>query len=178
MMSGGRQLVCLLLSLALVLPAALPVTGAAEASQVRGVLLDAEGLPATGYQVGLRSESGDFFLSASTGADGHFELTGLPAGNYRLVAFDPEGAEFPVLSEPIALAAGAVERLEVRIASGATPPGRVRPAAAAKRGSLSNWFGGLPIAAKIGIVVVGAFAVYKAVDSDSSPAAPVSPSQP
>lgn len=182
-MSGMfRRPLSLWLIVLLLAPAGAAFANGGGPAQLRGVLLTEQGLPAVGYQVGLRRDNGDFFLSAPTTADGHFELTSLPPGSYQLVAFDPEGAEFPVLSEKIALSPGAVERMEVRISSKATPPGRSAPGAKATgRGSkLGLWWKGLPIAAKIGIVTVGAFAVYQAVDSsgDSSPQAPVSPSEP
>lgn len=163
-------------------PAGVALAEGGTPAQLRGVLLTEQGLPAVGYQVGLRRDNGDFFLSASTTSDGHFELTSLPPGSYELVAFDPEGAEFPVLSEKVVLSPGAVERMEVRISSKATPPGRsAPPAKSAGQGSkLGLWWRGLPTAAKIGIVTVGAFAVYQVVDNSgsSSPSAPVSPSEP
>jgi len=182
-MSGTfRRPLSLWLIVLLLAPAGVVLAEGGAPAQLRGVLLTEQGLPAVGYQVGLRRDNGDFFLSATTTADGHFGLTSLPPGSYELVAFDPEGAEFPVLSAEIVLNPGAVERMELRISSKATPPGRSAPhSRAAGRGSkLALWWKGLPTAAKIGIVTVGAFALYQVLDSsdNNSRPAPVSPSEP
>ncbi len=159
-----------------------PLLAQPATASLRGVLLTAEGLPAVGYQVGLRSAEGDLFISAPATADGHFNISELPAGRYRLVAFDEKGAQFPVLSEEIALKPGAIERLEIRISGSGLPPGRTASGGGAAPGRASRllkWWKGFPLAGKIGIVAVGAFAVYQAVDNgDSSPERPVSPSAP
>lgn len=147
-------------------------------AQVRGVLLTEDGLPAAAYQIGLKNAAGDLFLSAPAGPDGHFELIQLPPDRYRMVAFDSQGVEFPLISHELTLQGGQVERIEIRIASDGTPPGRGRRAApVSSRQGLRDWWRGFPLAGKIGIVVVGAFAVYEVVD-DSSSSAPVSPSSP
>ncbi len=172
-----RRLTSLLAILAIVLPVS-SLAFAQNVAQVRGVLLTEEGLPAVGYQVALKNDAGDLFLSPQTGKDGFFELAQLPADTYRLVAFDPKGAEFPILSKGVQLEAGQVERVEIRLAAGqAMPPGRTPLAPAASGGSgVVGWFKGLPIIAKVGIVAVGAFAIYEAVDDDDDDD-PVSPSQ-
>ncbi|MDQ7007476.1 MAG: carboxypeptidase-like regulatory domain-containing protein [Acidobacteriota bacterium] len=160
-----------------------PLFAQPATAALRGVLLDAEGLPAVAYQVGLRSAEGDLFLSAPATIDGHFNISDLPAGRYRLVAFDEKGAEFPVLSEEITLKPGTVERLEIRISGTSAPPGRAASSSTAPAGGagrhLVQWWKGFPLAAKVGVVAVGAFAVYQAVDSsDPAPERPVSPSAP
>lgn len=93
-------------------------------AQVRGVLLMPNGLPAEGYQVGLRNDLGDLFLSAATGQDGTFAIESLPPAAYRLVAFTPDGAEVSVLGRRVELAAGQVERVELRLGEQEFAPGR------------------------------------------------------
>lgn len=145
-------------------------------AQIRGVLLDAEGMPAVGHQIGLKSATGDLMLSAPTGADGHFVLSQLPPGRYEIVAYDADGAEFPIMSDEVALEPGQIARLEVRISGAPHPPGRTRPAAAPA--SSGGGFRGLSTLTKVGIVVGGAFAVALALDSDDDPTPSVSPSVP
>jgi len=144
-------------------------------AQIRGVLLDAEGMPAVGHQLGLKSATGDLMLSAPAGADGQFVLSQLPPGRYEIVAYDADGAEYPIVSDEVALEPGQIARIEVRIAGAPHPPGRVRPAAQASSG---GGFRGLPMLTKVGIVVGGAFAIALALDSDDDPAPSVSPSVP
>ncbi len=182
MSSQLRFVVAPLLTGALVLLVGLasstPILANEIFAQVRGVLLTEDGLPAAGYQVGLKNVSGDLFLSAPAGSDGHFELIQLPPDRYRMVAFDPQGVEFPLISHELTLQGGQVERIEIRIASKGTPPGRGGRAAPASSGNgLRGWWRAFPLAGKIGVVAVGAFAVYQVVD-DSASSAPVSPSSP
>jgi hypothetical protein len=149
-------------------------------AQIRGVLLDREGMPAVGHQIGVKSGTGDLMLSAPTGADGHFVVSQLPPGKYELVAIDPDGAQYPVASAEVTLQPGQIARLEVRIAGGAQPPGRTRSAGPVQESDGAfAWFRELPMVAKAGIVVAGAFAVAVAVDDDDDDAGPpVSPSSP
>lgn len=181
-MSSRAPAPWILLAVLLASPFGPLLAQAATTASLRGVLLSAEGLPAVGYQVGLRSAEGDLFISAPASADGHFNVSDLPPGRYRLVAFDEQGAEFPVLSREITLAPGAIERLEIRISGTSLPPGRSASGggAPARLGSrLTRWWKGFPLAGKIGVVAVGAFAAYQAVDGgDSTPERPVSPSAP
>ena len=174
-----RAIALVLAALLLVSPAT--VLAAEEGlAQIRGVLLDQQGMPAVGHQIGVKSGAGDLMLSAPTGADGHFVLSQLPPGRYELVAFDADGAQFPVASEPVTLEPGQIARMEVRIAGPAQPPGRTRtPAPAEQSRGAFGWFRDLPGYAKVGIVVAGAFAVALALDDDDDEEAPpVSPSSP
>jgi hypothetical protein len=143
-------------------------------------LLDHQGMPAVGHQIGVKSGAGDLMLSPPTGQDGHFVLNNLPPGKYELVAFDPEGAQFPVVSEEVTLEPGQIERLEVRISGPAQPPGRTRspePTSATGSKGVVGWFRGLSTVSKVAIVVAGAAAVGLAVDSDDDDETPpVSPS--
>lgn len=178
-----RRVLAVLLTMALVLPTATVLAAEEGLAQIRGVLLDQQGLPAVGHQVGLKSGAGDLMLSPPTGQDGHFVLTNLPPGQYELVAFDPDGAQFPVVSDPVTLEPGQIERIEVRIAGPAQPPGRTpspEPAPApAGSGGLSGWFSGLSTLGKVGVVVAGAGAIALGVsafdDDDDEPASPHSP---
>ncbi|MFN7967522.1 MAG: carboxypeptidase-like regulatory domain-containing protein [Acidobacteriota bacterium] len=163
-----RRVLSLLLVSMLVLPLtaiAAPPAAAANASEVRGVLLSADGTPALGFQIGLRSKTGDLFLSAPTGADGAFAVESLPPDTYRVVAFAPDGAEFPVLGREVALKAGQVERIEARLAEKSISPGSLQGAsdkgAAAGTTSKKRGFAGFwgTTGGKIAVIVGGAFAV-------------------
>ena len=111
-----RRAVALLTLFAILVPTATlaQATGTAE---VRGVLLDTGGLPAKGFQIGLKTPDGNLFLSKATLADGTFVVDGLPPATYQLVAFAPDGGEVPVVAKQMALAAGQKERVEIRLAS-------------------------------------------------------------
>ncbi|GEM_PF-3647738 len=189
-MHATRTILALVLALALGLGPAWAAGGAAAGTaQLRGVLLDNEGMPARGYQVGLRSADGDLFLSTATGPDGAFVVQIVPPGKYELVAFAPDGSEFPVLSKPVVLKEGQVARLEIRIgpkgyapghapakAAGATGKGATAGAAGAggavTAGALASWW--VPLA----VVVGGAFAVNAASDNDKGSEPEASPSSP
>ena len=115
------------LSLLLVLGLSLPLGALAQApapGQLRGVLLDGEGLPAEGYQVSAKAANGDLFNSTMSAADGSFVVPGMPAGEYTLVAIAPDGSEYPVIGGPIKIGAGETQRLELRIADIGMAPGR------------------------------------------------------
>lgn len=142
---------------------------APKPAQVRGVLLDSQGLPAKGYQIALKDKVGNLFMSGPSGADGAFAVNAVPPSTYRLTAFAPDGTEFPVLSKEVALKAGQMERVEIRLSGkGAAPgradqaksakaPGAQKKAAAAAPPSAAK--GGVPTAALVAIVVAGVFAV-------------------
>ncbi len=191
-MNATRTVLAVLLAVVLGLGPAVAAAGAAAGTaQLRGVLLDAEGMPAHGYQVGLRNADGDLFLSTATGPDGSFAVQIVPPGKYELVAFAPDGSEFPVLSKPVTLKEGQVARLEIRLGAKGFAPGHApaRAAAAAGKGggaaaagaggttaaaagALASWW--LPLA----VVVGGAFAVNSLDDNDPGPEPEASPSSP
>jgi hypothetical protein len=171
MMAGGsmrsqvRSPVALLLAFLLAAPAAAATAPPAAApagkglAQVRGVLLDPEGMPAQGYQVALRGKAGDLFISAPSGVDGAFVIDQLPPGAYRMAAFAPDGAEFPVLAKEISLSAGQVERIEIQLAKKGFAPGRAETPPAGETAAKPGKKGGLSKGAIIGIVVGGVAAV-------------------
>jgi len=187
-MHATRMILALVLALALGLGPAWAAGGAAAGTaQLRGVLLDAEGMPARGYQVGLRSADGDLFLSTATGPDGAFVVQIVPPGKYELVAFAPDGSEFPVVSKPIVLKEGQVARMEIRIGPKGYAPGHAPARAggaagkgtagatagtAATGGVLASWW--VPLA----VVVGGAFAVSALDDDDKGSEPEASPSNP
>lgn len=167
-----------LLALYLVVLVALPPLLAASPSTatVRGVLLTKDGLPAEGYQIGLKSAAGDLFLSAPTRADGSFAVELLPPGRYRLVAFAPDGAEFPVMSKEVRLRAGDVERVEVRVSGEPRVPGSADRAAAASEatktgGGTRPWMIGVAIGGLFGLGLI----LASNDDGSSSPASPSTP---
>ncbi len=178
-MPALRAAVVFCLVLVLAVPSVL-AAGEPAPAQLRGVLLDSQGLPAKGYQIGLRTANGDLFTSGATAADGTFAVTGLPADTYRIVAFAPDGTEFPVLSKEVKLTTGQVERVEIRMAEKGTAPGRPASAADAAKGGTAAKAGlWSSTAFKVGIVVAGALAVGAAVSGGSSKSStPVSPSAP
>ncbi|RMG48702.1 MAG: carboxypeptidase regulatory-like domain-containing protein [Acidobacteria bacterium] len=137
---------------------------------LRGVLLDQEGLPAVGFQVGLRRATGDLFLSPPTGKDGSFALAGLPPGRYELTAFDPRGEELGVTRKQVLLEAGRYERVELRLSGPPHPPGRApAPEPAAERPKAGRLVTiGIPVAAAVVALLV----------AGGGGEAPVSPSSP
>ena len=178
MHSCARPAIALLVAFLLAAPtaAATPPNAAAPAgkglAQIRGVLLDWEGMPAQGYQVALRSKAGDLFISAPSGIDGAFVIDQLPPGVYRMAAFAPDGAEFPVLAKDINLAAGQVERLEIRLAKKGGAPGRAETSPTKEAAAKPGKKGGLSTGAIVGIVVAGVAAVGLLVSSGGNDETP------
>lgn len=172
-----RRPLALALIAALSLPAvAAPKAPSPEAAEVRGVLLSKDGTPAVGYQVGLKSKSGDLFMSAPTGADGTFSVEQLPPDYYRLVAMAPDGAELPILGREVNLKGGQIERVELRLGDKAQPAGtdgggspatETGAAGGSKMGKAWSWFK-THRAAQVVVAVVGAFAIYELVKSDDN----------
>ena len=162
-------------------PAAQPGQATAPAgAQVRGVLLDNQGLPAAGYQLGLQSPDGDLFISAPTGPDGAFAIEAIPTGTYRLVALAPDGSEFPVLSKNLTLKQGQVERLELKLGRASRMPGSTLVGESSTGEGMSFW---KTTTGKIAVVVGGTAALGLALftdgdDDDDEGKPPVSPSAP
>ena len=184
MMKTLRRSVALFTLLAIALPTTL-LAQAAGTGEVRGVLLDTAGLPAKGYQIGLKTPDGNLFLSKATAADGTFVVSGLPPATYQFVAFAPDGGELAVAPRQTTLAAGQKERTELRLTSDkAVAPGTVPAGAAAAAGatgataaaSTFSW-GAFGIAAG---AIAGAFLIGELVinDDDNGVERPASPSLP
>lgn len=170
-----RLLAVALITLFALPPAALaaPAATSPTTAEVRGVLLNMDGTPAAGYQLGLRSKSGDLFLSAPAGADGAFAIEGLPPDSYRVVAFSPNGSEFPVLGREVELKAGQVERIEAKLGVKVIAPGSAEGKAAAtttktaSAGAKGKGFAGFwaTTTGKVVIIVGGLFAVGAAASA-------------
>ncbi|MDH3285876.1 MAG: carboxypeptidase-like regulatory domain-containing protein [Acidobacteriota bacterium] len=178
---SSLALVALAAAFAMPHAAALPEDPALSA-QMRGVLLGVDGTPASGYQIGLKSSAGDLFLAPPTGADGSFAITGLPTGSYTIVAFSPDGAEFPVMGPKVDLQPGQVERMEVRLKPEAHAPGRdpgaKSPASPGRGGSwLSRvWHGsGGGKAGLIAVATLGSYGLYELLDDDDKRMSPITP---
>jgi len=165
MLKTLRRTVALLTLLAIVLPTTL-LAQANGTAEVRGVLLDTGGLPAKGYQIGLKTPDGNLFLSKATAADGTFVVGGLPPATYQLVAFAPDGGELPVIAKQVALAAGQKERVEIRLASdkaevaGRVPTGEAAAAGSSAAGSTFSWSAlGIAAVATVGIFALGTWVI-------------------
>lgn len=170
-----RPVLVLALSLALVFPAL--AQPAVDAAQLRGVLLEADGSPAVGYQVALRTPEGDLHTSAPTRPDGSFAIAALPPATYRLAAFAPDGTEFPVVAKEVTLRAGQVQRVEIRLGNRGAAPGRTPRD---RKGG--GWWSNAGTGRRIAYVTGGALALVLAgsalSDDDDVQRVPVSPSAP
>jgi hypothetical protein len=181
MLKTLRRAVALLSLFAILVPTA-TLAQATATAEVRGVLLDTGGLPAKGYQIGLKTSDGNLFLSKATPADGTFVIDGLPPATFQLVAFAPDGGEVPVVAKQMALAAGQKERVEIRLASdkalvAGRPPAEAAAAGASTASSTFSWKA-LGYAA---LAIVGGFAIGEWVindDDDNDVERPASPSLP
>lgn len=105
----------LILAAAPVLFAAPPVASAPAATPdpaapgaIRGSIQDANGQPMAGYRVKVTAADGKVYQSEPTGADGKFEIPGLPAGSYTYSILDPQGNPIPVKMPPVTLEGGTV----------------------------------------------------------------------
>ncbi len=76
----------------------LAATEEAYAYQLSGTVVDASGAVVAGATVQVRSADGVLLKTTQSDKDGSFVISGLPAGNYRLVVSSPgfETKEIPV----------------------------------------------------------------------------------
>jgi hypothetical protein len=89
--------------------AALPsgvFAAAAAPGIIKGTIVDANGQPLAGYHVKVTDASGVVYQSEPTGADGSFEIGGLPEGTYTYTILDPDGNTVPAKLPPVNLEAG------------------------------------------------------------------------
>jgi hypothetical protein len=88
----------LLLFLMLLVPSLL---FAQRLAQLSGTVVDTSGGAIAGATLQVRNADGTAQLTTQSGANGSFTISGLPAGNYRLVVFNPgfETKEIPVSME-------------------------------------------------------------------------------
>jgi hypothetical protein len=135
-------------------------------------------MPAKGYQVALKDKTGNLLMSGPSDADGAFVIPGVPPSSYRVTAFTPEGTEFTVLSQPVTLKAGQMERLELRVGRHGAAPGRAagkptgKTAATAGAAAETTEGSGKKKLIVIGIVVAGAFAAAAFSSGDNGSQAP------
>jgi carboxypeptidase family protein len=106
---------------------------------IRGSLVDANGQPMAGYRVKVTDSAGMIYQSEPTGADGKFEIGGLPAETYSYEIVDPEGKTVAVKIPAVTLAAGTV----------VTQPIAIVPRKGKKKGPLIAWLvgGGVAVTA-------------------------------
>ncbi len=104
-----RRFATLVVALVLAVPATSPASLATEETgTVRGSLVDSNGQPLAGYRIKLVDASGNARESAPTGADGKYEIAGLPPGTYEYQIVDPEGLLITVRIPPVVLEAGTI----------------------------------------------------------------------
>lgn len=132
MRAAGKGLAIVLA--AMILLAGLPAAAAASDAPgvIRGSLVDANGQPMSGYRVIVTNSSGGVFQSEPTGADGKFEITGLPPGTYSYQILDPAGQTVAVKIPPVILEAGTM----------VTQPIAIVPRTQKSKGPLIAWLVG------------------------------------
>lgn len=92
---------------------------------VAGRVTDERDRPVAGAQLLLsRQDRTSRIVQATTGTDGSFHLTEVPAGSYRLLA-RAEGFADTVAPEPVRVEAGPVSGLALRMAQGGVISGRI-----------------------------------------------------
>src|SRR5262245_58810477 len=109
MTRGARTILAAILA-GLALSWSMPIAAPAETpgapGVIRGSLVDAIGQPLAGYRVKGTDASGIVYQSEPTGADGKFEITGLPAGYYTYTILNPEGLVVAMKIPPMNLEPG------------------------------------------------------------------------
>lgn len=94
----------------------LPAVASTIFGQVQGVVHDAQHRPLPGATVDLRAERSDFHRAATTDAEGHFQLTTVPLGDYRLLVSRPG---FQSEERPLTLLSGTTPILHFALQVGA-----------------------------------------------------------
>ena len=144
-----------------------PVIGQGqELGSISGVAADSDGNPLANHIVRLRNtDTGALTAETTTNAQGAYELTNIPEGNYIVEIVDPDG-NIVGTSTAIGLAAGAAV---AGVAIAASAAGAVAAAAAA--GGIGAIF-----ASTVGLVTVAAVAtgVTAAAIAINDPASPSS----
>ena len=125
-----------------------PAVWATVFGSVRGVVHDPDHRPVTGAAVVVKSSTSDYSQTATTGADGEFEVASIPVGAYRVTVthdgFSPSVQETVVGSgsAPVLhfqLAIGAVrESVNVAEAALAVNPEQMTPATMISRSEIAT----------------------------------------
>ncbi|MEM9382477.1 MAG: carboxypeptidase regulatory-like domain-containing protein, partial [Planctomycetota bacterium] len=97
---------------------------------IEGIVFDEDGSPASGRVVQVQSATLSVMRPVSTGDDGTFEVRGLPAGSYQLVAMDPstdmasdmDASGFAAMMDSIDIATAEVVEGETVIVYIGAPP--------------------------------------------------------
>ena len=156
--------VALMVLLALALPAAV-LAQPKDTADLHGVVLDASGRPAVGYVMKITTKEWGEVIMHPTEDDGTFGATGLPAGDYEIRVFQPGvDAGDPIASKRVTLAAGQVEKIEIRV--GSDHAGTKQAPGSGTERSVSatiadNWL----LFVIAGIVLAGAFGIFFVVRS-------------
>ena len=150
-----RRYLAGILAVLLMLSALPAASSAQQLGSIAGIATDAEGSPAANHTVRLRNaDTGALEGEVTSNAQGEYEFTNIPEGNYVVEVVDVAG-NIVGTSSTIALAAGAAV-VGVAIASSA---GVAAAAAAAGAGAFFASTAGIVTAAAVaGGVTVGAIA--------------------
>jgi hypothetical protein len=128
-----RKLFAVVLSIAMLMVAIpSPEAAATAPGIIKGTIVDANGQPLAGYHVKVTDASGVVYQSEPTGADGSYEIGGLPEGTYTYTILDPDGKTVPARIPPVNLEAGKM----------VTQPIALVPGKGNKKGALIAWIVG------------------------------------
>jgi len=134
-----------------------------------GIVVGLDGRPAAGYEVHLIDPAGNPAATSTTGADGQYGFSDVPAGEYGLAVENAAGGVAPVLGPPVRLGRGELARRDLKLLQGdpATQP------AFSANYSAGQWWASLSPAAKawtvVAIVVVVGVTAQLLTDDDASP---------
>lgn len=159
-------------------PGAAPasILAADAPARLEGLVVGADGRPATGHAVLLVADDGGVAARATSGDDGVYRFAEVEPGRYGLGLELPDGTAAPVVGVDADLEAGQLARRDLRLAPA---DGLVDLAPAQSHGGLILWWVGLSPAAKAAVVVGGlggAWLLYEELDDDDEDtASPVDP---
>jgi hypothetical protein len=100
----------LLIVSAILILISVPVAAQAPSGSLRGQVTDPSGAVVTNAQVNAVGPNGQT-STAKTGANGTYEIGGLPPGQYKITARAPGFADFTQLG--VAVAAGQVQQFDI-----------------------------------------------------------------
>ena len=123
--------------------------------RIEGYLLAIDGRAAAGHTVHLIDERGHDLAQSQTSTEGVYRLRDVPAGAYSLGVESPEGRVAPVAAPPLRLAAGALERRDIKLVEAT---GADRERVGLENRSFGTWWAGLSPGTKAG-AVLGTFVI-------------------